>query len=713
MSRFSSLYRCLIAGLLTLLPAQIASAQYGPPIGDTDYDDANAHIFLQDEVTFIDVTMDPADLQFIIDNTESDEYKMCEVHIYNSMIDEVYAEVGIRARGNVARSNMKFPWKLSFNTFQPGRKIHGLKKINLGSDSGDPSLSRSRLVYKAFNAMGVPSSRTHYVRLKINDGAKVEGVYIHLEQVDDEFVQAWYGSDLGDLYKCRNKSTNGADLRFISPGTPDVYRALGNQRGRTYEDETNDDNLIALADFINFVNNASDEQFEAEIADRLAVDGFLRAMAVDVTAGQWDGYWFGANNYYLFQNLEADGRFEYIPWDLCNSMGMDFWFIPVFGGQDWTKREFDGWGNGGFGGGIFNVPVLVRRILDIPIYRDAMLGYVHECVSGPFSISTLEDTMVTSQKILDPYIFQGSFQGNTMDNGFRIGDFRRAFDNPRNYAAFAGATWGLRPFLEERQNYVLYREEEPIPRQRIFINEVVSDNETIIQDEAGQFEDYVEIYNDESVEIDLSGAYLSDYAGNPIKWQFPAGTIVPAKGHIIVWCDEDPDDGPLHANFKLSNAGEGVCLFANDLNRNVLLDRMIFPALADDIAYGRTPDGSLQIAELDSPTPGASNNGGGFSLVADRPCPGPNSFYATGGTPNTDIAFIAASGAGSTFIQSGPVCVGTELGLSGSLTLVDVVTSDSTGTAVLNFDIPTFICGIAHLQALDTSNCDTTNVIVP
>lgn len=682
--------------------------QYGPPVGNVDYDDANANIFLADEITYITVTMDPDDLDSIIDDFRvraSDDYRECSVRIVNSAIDETVTQVGIRARGNLARWAEKFPWKLSFNAFVPGRKFHGLKKVNLGSEHNDPSLTRSDLLHRTFREMGVPAPRTHFVHLTINDGTRVEGVYVHIEQVDTEFVEAWYGDSLGDLYKCRHKGGNGADLRYVPPGTPAAYRDL--EDGEMYQEQINDENFIAFANFIDFVNNSDDTTFADEIGDHLNVDSFLRALAVEVVGAHWDGYWYGANNYYLFQNTDAGGRFEYIPWDLDNTTGLDYF------GIDWATREFNGWGDGGFGGGS-QVPVLARRMIDTPIYRARLLAYAHECAQRIYTLPGNDERLSLIQTILDPYVFQGTFQGNSMDWGYTRDDFRDAFDLPAQYSSQSSpATWGLRPFLDRRQDFMLYEEEQPVPELRVFVNEIVALNNTIITDEAGEYEDYVELYNDETFPVDVGGMYLSDYAGDVTKWMIPLGTVIASKSYLIIWCDDELQ-GPLHAPFKLTSEGEGVWLFESDAGGQLLVDHLTYPRLGDDEAWGRSPDGSYQVMRLAQPSPGASNNDtGGLSLTFDGDCPGPTDIYVTGATPGGTVAIVAAPSSGSTTIPGGNACAGTVLNIAGPIQIAAIETADGAGVTITFLDVPEYACDIAHVQAIDVVTCNTSNVVVP
>ena len=139
------------------------------------------------------------------------------------------------------------------------------------------------------------------------------------------------------------------------------------------------------------------------------------------------------------------------------------------------------------------------------------------------------------------------------------------------------------------------------------INEIMASNATTVTDEVGQFEDYVELYNDSPTPVELSGMYLSDNPAFPAKWPFPNGTTIPAGGTILIWCDEDATDGPLHANFKLNKDGEQIGLYHTDAASNLQIDYVAFGPQTTDVGLARIPDGSNNLLALLDPTPDASN----------------------------------------------------------------------------------------------------------
>ena len=127
--------------------------------------------------------------------------------------------------------------------------------------------------------------------------------------------------------------------------------------------------------------------------------------------------------------------------------------------------------------------------------------------------------------------------------------------------------------------------------QSIAINEIMASNETTVTDNAGDYDDWVELYNNSSITVDLSGWYISDKPDNLTKYDIPAGTTIGANDYLIIWTDEDSSQGPdpVHANFKLSKAGETVILSDNF---GIVIDSITFGQQTTDMGYARVPNGT-------------------------------------------------------------------------------------------------------------------------
>ena len=115
--------------------------------------------------------------------------------------------------------------------------------------------------------------------------------------------------------------------------------------------------------------------------------------------------------------------------------------------------------------------------------------------------------------------------------------------------------------------------------------------------------------NAEDKAVDLSGMHLSDHLQNPTRFRFPEGVIIPAHGFLLIWADEQPHQGPLHATFKLSADGESISLYDTQQNNLQLIHSVVFGPQTRDVSMGLLPDGVGVPVILDTPSPGWSNQG--------------------------------------------------------------------------------------------------------
>ncbi len=156
-------------------------------------------------------------------------------------------------------------------------------------------------------------------------------------------------------------------------------------------------------------------------------------------------------------------------------------------------------------------------------------------------------------------------------------------------------------------------------RDVLFLNEFLAANDSTIRDEAGDYDDWVELYNVGADPIDLGGVSLTDNIADPRKWAFP-DTTIPAGGFLLVWADNEESEGPLHAPFNLAAAaGEELGLFALDSPWVLVVDTLRFGPQAVDTSFGRFPDGGTEWRLFPDPTPGGSNGTLPILRDGDRP----------------------------------------------------------------------------------------------
>jgi hypothetical protein len=123
--------------------------------------------------------------------------------------------------------------------------------------------------------------------------------------------------------------------------------------------------------------------------------------------------------------------------------------------------------------------------------------------------------------------------------------------------------------------------------ETVALNEVCADNRSIVSN-GGQQPDYIELFNNTAAAIDLGGWSLTDDVLVPNKYPFPAGTLIPAQGYLIVWADSDSSAPGLHTGFALNAGGQTVVLTQG----GVVRDAVTFGPLPPDLAIGHPIDGA-------------------------------------------------------------------------------------------------------------------------
>ena len=179
--------------------------------------------------------------------------------------------------------------------------------------------------------------------------------------------------------------------------------------------------------------------------------------------------------------------------------------------------------------------------------------------------------------------------GNSNDSLANDGIYAAKIDNIGNslqYYIYAdNDSSGV--FSPARAAYEYYTLQTPISFGDLVINEIMATNTSIVADQNGEYDDWIELYNNSNSNISTAGLYLSDDTTDLIKWPLPDVVINP-DNYLIIWADEDNTQDGLHSNFRLSSSGECLYLSYSD---SLIIDSLIYPSQSVDVAYARIPNG--------------------------------------------------------------------------------------------------------------------------
>jgi hypothetical protein len=127
------------------------------------------------------------------------------------------------------------------------------------------------------------------------------------------------------------------------------------------------------------------------------------------------------------------------------------------------------------------------------------------------------------------------------------------------------------------------------------LNEVLARNDSAVN-HSNTFPDMIELFNEGSSPVDISGMRLTDDPANPNKFAFPGSTTLPAGGYLTVFAN-DPDGTPgFHVGFSLNQNGEGVYLFHRLSAGAALLDSVEFGLQLPNLSIARVNGGDWSLS---------------------------------------------------------------------------------------------------------------------
>ena len=181
---------------------------------------------------------------------------------------------------------------------------------------------------------------------------------------------------------------------------------------------------------------------------------------------------------------------------------------------------------------------------------------------------------------------------------------------------------------------------------QVVINEYSASNLSTVMDNYGNYEDWIELYNNGASAVNLSGYHLSDKASNPLKYAIPAGTTIAAGGRLRFWCSKKniTVGANYHTNFTLTQCAPDQIVFSDA--GGVILDSLTMVRTQLDNSRGRTPDGAATWGMYLNPTPNAANGTSDPDYAATPVFSIPAGFYTSTqtvslscATANTEIRY--------------------------------------------------------------------------
>jgi hypothetical protein len=228
-------------------------------------------------------------------------------------------KVGIRVKGNsslqttVASGIKKYSFKIDFDQFEDtypnikDQRFYGFKQLNLNNNFEDLSLMREKVAGDLFRAFGVPSAKSAFYEVYINNGNQSQyfGLYTMVEEVDNTVIKTQFANGDGNLYKPEGSAASFASGSY---NTAHFYK-------KTNEDPGDWSDIKALYEAINNSIRTSDPMaWRTLLESKINMELYIKWLAANTVMQNWDTYGRMTHNYYLY-NDPTTLKFVWIPWD--------------------------------------------------------------------------------------------------------------------------------------------------------------------------------------------------------------------------------------------------------------------------------------------------------------------------------------------------------------------------------------------------------------
>ncbi len=358
-----------------------------------------------------------------------------------------YDSIGVRYKGNssynFAGSSPKKPYKMYFNKYRKDQKFFDVEKLNFSNLVHDPSHMREKISYDLCRRL-MPVSRAVYAIITVK-GVEI-GLFLQLENVDEDFLSRTYKDDQSNLYK---SSDNGTSLKYKG------------QNQSAYADEyelktnTDKDDWGGLILMLEKLNTTSDSNFVKVVGKALDLDNCIRYLAFNMVTSNFDSYTGSGRNIYLYDDSQSK-QFKLIPWDFNLGFG------NYSGG--WNILTVDA-----FTIPNLNIRPLAQRILGIDSLKKAYGRYISNMINN----FVCSDTIMALAARIKPVI--DSAVKKTANNFFDYDKFLSNIES--DYAFKEGASItvfpGLKSFADKRFAELkkqLEREAIPVLNPRVRSN---------------------------------------------------------------------------------------------------------------------------------------------------------------------------------------------------------------------------------------------------
>ncbi len=223
-----------------------------------------------------------------------------------------HEKAGLKLKGNSSLQGIsadsepqKLPWLMRFDKFVDGANHDGMTRMVIRASSSTSALNEA-VALDLLAKTGLASEKAAHISLSINGSDPV--LRLTCQDLDESWVAQNFDV-AGLLYKA--ESTGDYTYR----GTDEsAYKDV-------FDQETGKANLTPLIEFLQFINESSDADFQSGLAQRVDVDKMVTYLAFEDVIDNFDDITGPGNNSFLWWAEQAN-QMTVVAWDHNCAFGL-------------------------------------------------------------------------------------------------------------------------------------------------------------------------------------------------------------------------------------------------------------------------------------------------------------------------------------------------------------------------------------------------------
>ena len=264
-----------------------------------------------DSLHSVEITVDQSAYQEMIAAYTSNQTKNW-IEATVTVDGVAHEKAGLKLKGNSSLQGIsadsepqKLPWLVRFDKFVDGANHDGMTRMVIRASSSTSALNEA-VALDLLAKTGLASEKAAHISLSVNGSDPV--LRLTCQDLDESWVEQNFDV-AGLLYKA--ESTGDYTYR----GTDEsAYKDV-------FDQETGKANLTPLIEFLQFINESSDADFQSGLAQRVDIDKMVTYLAFEDVIDNFDDITGPGNNSFLWWAEQAN-QMTVVAWDHNCAFGL-------------------------------------------------------------------------------------------------------------------------------------------------------------------------------------------------------------------------------------------------------------------------------------------------------------------------------------------------------------------------------------------------------